>query len=264
MNQEINPNDNMEYFTHNNYARPYKVTITNNSQVMVFKSLNQDEINYTNLVLNITPEQIFVGKSLPNAMTEFSGGHGDCFDGNSILLKVNDSACIYIGEKVLLFNTLDPIVAYHSPVGNNDVPYPYAIDSSGNYYLIIEKAILKSSLELTEFLTSGKDPYTFYYKASLITCDRGCVPPREPIFANNFSIEKFYIGKESYTMTYDPFPAEDYDRMTSNLGNHVYIRDKSNNKYEITKAQYIEIMESFGNTIGASPMLNIVNMETIS
>lgn len=260
MNQDNNSDSNTEYFTHNNYEKPYKVIITNNTQVSVFKLVNQNENTHYQFQIDVTPQQIFIGKSLPNKMTEFSGGHGDSFNGNSFLLKLNDSACIYIGEKIMLFNTIEPIVSYHSPVGNNDVPYPYAIDKSGNYYLIIEHVMMKSTHEMENFLADGKDPYTYYYQANLITGDIGVVPFDAPMFPNKFNIKKFYIGKESYTMRYDPFPAEEYDRLTTDLGDHLYGRDQLNNYFEITKAQYIEIMEDFANAIGASPMLNIVNM----
>ena len=261
---EINQlNNQVEYFTHNNYSRPYKVVINNNTQINVYKSSNEDDEDYNKLVLDICPQQIFVGKSELNKMTEFSGGYGAEFDGNSILLKVNDSTCIYIGEKIMLFHTINPVVSYHSPVGNNDVPYPYAVDSTNNYYLIIEDIIVKSTQQLQNYLDNDKIPYEYYYDASLITCDRGRIPNKMPMFTNNFNIDKFYIGKESYTMRYTPFPAENYDRLTSDLGSHIYIRDHNNTKHQINKKQYIEIIEDFAITIGASPMLNSLVLDKI-
>jgi hypothetical protein len=261
---EINQvNNQTEYFTHNNYFRPYKVVIINNIQVNVYKSSNEDDEDYNKLVLDICPQQIFVGKSQLNKMTEFSGGHGDQFDGNSILLKVNDTSCIYIGKKIMLFHTINPVVSYHSPVGNNDVPYPYAVDSGNNYYLIIEDVIVKSGSELQNYLDNDETPYEYYYGASLITCDKGRIPNAKPLFTNNFNIDKFYIGKESYTMIYTPTPAGNYDRLTSDLGSHIYIRDHNNKKHEVTKQQYIEIMEDFGNIIGASPMVNSLVLDNI-
>lgn len=261
---EVNQvNNQVEYYTHNNYSRPYKVVIINNTQVNVYKSSNEDDEDYNKLVLDICPQQIFVGKSIKNKMTDFSGGHGAEFDGNSILLKVNESSCIYIGEKIMLFHTLNPIISYHSPVGNNDVPYPYAVDSANNNYLIIEDVIVKSSPELQNYLDNDKIPYEYYYKANLITCDIGMIPNAKPIFTNNFSINKFYIGKESYTMRYKPDPANEYDRLTTDLGSHLYIRDFDNKKHEITKKEYIEIIEDFGTLIGVIPMTKSLNLDKI-
>lgn len=247
---ELNINDFQEYYTHSNGSRPYKVEIINNSLVRVFKS--------DNCILNVFPQQIFVGKSDKNKMTEYSGAFGTDFDGNTILLKMNDTNYIYIGCNMFSFTSINPIISYHSPVGNNDVPYPYAIDSEKKYYLLIENVMLNYTKELEDYIINHNDPYEYYYKASLITKDRGL--GRKPLFHNNFNIIKFYIGKELYTMTYSSSPSNEFDRFTKDLGNNVYIRDKNNVKHNISKQQYIEIMEDFGNTIGASPITNIINL----
>jgi hypothetical protein len=248
---ELNINDYQEYYTHSNGSSPYKVEIINNSLVRVFKS----DI----CILNLHPQEIFIGKSEKNKMTEYSGGYGSQFDGNTILVKMNDTTYIYIGCKMQSFSTQYKIISYHSPVGNNDVPYPYAVDSEKNYYLMIENVVLKNSIELENFLINNNDPYEYYYQASLITEDRGT--GRKPIFQNNFNIIKFYIGKELYTMKYSSSPSNDFDRFTKELGNHIYIRDKNNVKHNVTKQKYIEIIEDFGNTIGASPMIiNILDL----
>jgi hypothetical protein len=154
------------------------------------------------------------------------------------------------------FTTEYPIISYNSPIGNNDIPYPYAIDSEKNYYLLIEGVMLKNSKELETFVINNNDPYEYYYKASLITEDRGL--GRKPLFQNNFNIIRFYIGKELYTMTYSSSPSKDFDRFTKELGNNVYVRDKYKLKRNIKKHQYIEIIEDFGNTIGASSINNII------
>lgn len=42
-----------------------------------------------------------------------------------------------------------------SPMGNSDVPYPYAVDIKRNYYLFAENVIL-------DHIESSK-PYDYYY-----------------------------------------------------------------------------------------------------
>jgi len=247
---EFNINDIQEFYTHSNGSRPYKVLILNNNLVRVFKS--------DNCILNVFPQQILIGKSDKNKMTEYSGAFGSDFDGNTILLKMNDTNYIYIGCNMFSFTSINPIISYHSPVGNNDVPYPYAIDSEKKYYLLIENVVLNYTKELEDYIINHNDPYEYYYKASLITNDRGL--GRKPLFHNNFNITKFYIGKELYRMTYSSSPSKDFDRFTKELGNNVYIRDKNNVKHNISKQQYVEIMEDFGNTIGASSITNIINL----
>jgi hypothetical protein len=54
---------------------------------------------------------------------------------------------------------LSKIIKYVSPVGNNDVPYPYGIDKNNNFYLLTADVILQDFKFTKEF----DDPYTWYY-----------------------------------------------------------------------------------------------------
>ena len=65
-------------------------------------------------------------------MTEYSGGYGDEFDGNSILVHISENKYVYIGSSIYSFESQAKIIRYISPVGNSDVPYPYAIDEKEN------------------------------------------------------------------------------------------------------------------------------------
>lgn len=101
-------------------------------------------------------------------MTISSGGYGKEFDGNSILINTDRNNYVFIGSRIYSFQAKYEIVEYISPVGNNDVPYPYAIDKNKNIYLMEENIILHndkinkldhshSSLDLIQ------DPYRYYY-----------------------------------------------------------------------------------------------------
>jgi hypothetical protein len=100
------------YLTHDNYNRPFCVYIDElNNEVSVYKrdtsccflfrqlSTTTDLKNYTKLIKTFNPDKIFIGESPLNKMTEFSGGHGPYFDGNSILLKINTSTYSFFNEK---------------------------------------------------------------------------------------------------------------------------------------------------------------------
>lgn len=105
------------------------------------KSSTDTDIEYimTKLIKHYTPLQIFIGKSELNEMTEFSGGHGSKWDGNSILLRVAEESgkhtYVLIGDSVTEFETDEPIIEFVSSVGNNCVPYPYAVSKSYVYSL---------------------------------------------------------------------------------------------------------------------------------
>jgi hypothetical protein len=78
--------------------------------------------------------------------------------GNTLLFKIDKDTYMYIGEKINLFTLLDDeIVDYKSPVGNSDVPYPYAVGKK-NTYLMIEDVYIKNS-------EKTGDPYKQYYTA---------------------------------------------------------------------------------------------------
>ena len=229
------------YFIHDNYARPFKVEIKGNI-VNIFSKVNENDYQ---LLTSFTPQKIFIGKSPKNPMTLYSGGFGKKFDGNSILLHLDSDIYVYIGENIFSFHSLFPIKYYVSPVGNNDVPYPYAIDSNNNYYLLIEQVILSHLPKKYESTV-----YDYYYDASLITTDRSYIPPKKPFLKNFTNINKWFVGNEQYTLKYTPFPSIEYDRSVKpNLT--MYITTKTNpNKKKLTKQQYTKLMIDFGNLLG--------------
>lgn len=71
----------------------------------------------------------------------FDGGNG-----TSVLAQLPDGRYLYIGSTIYTFRPKSPIVAYHSPVGNSAVPYPYAVDDANRAYLMIEHIIVNTPL----------------------------------------------------------------------------------------------------------------------
>lgn len=115
------------YSTHDNGDRPFRVDICG-------KAVTVTRVNSVTLY----PEKVFVGKSPLMPMTEFSGGHGKKFDGNSILLAFKDNKYVFVGHHVVGFVSKHEIVKFVSPVGANDIPYPFAVDAQQTYYLLLE------------------------------------------------------------------------------------------------------------------------------
>lgn len=160
--------DDKYYYVHHNGGRPFMVCI-NKKYVDVLRiprnmhipndaRLNKN--HYSELVVSLKkPKHVFIGKSPKNAMTEFSGGYGKYCDGNTILVKTGKDEYVFIGWKIFSFRTPSEIVSYLSPVGNNDVPYPFAVDKDGNQYLFLESVVLSD-------VPKGMDPYDHYYDKS--------------------------------------------------------------------------------------------------
>lgn len=93
------------------------------------------ELLYTHLACKYVAQEVFVGKSPHNKMTDYSGGHGPQFDGNTLLLRIGATEYRYacIMQSVIEFTTDEKITDYTSSVGNSSVPYPYAESANWCY-----------------------------------------------------------------------------------------------------------------------------------
>jgi hypothetical protein len=157
------------YLIHDNGGRPFLVYVSPKKKIVDIykidykrKKFNVEEYGkiytYTIFVKSFRYKKIFIGKSLKNKMTKDSGEYGSKYNGNTILLEISKHKYIYIGEIIGSFKTKQNIIKYYSHVGNNNVPYPYAIDKDGRYYLIINNVIL---LKMDKKYKN--DPYEYYY-----------------------------------------------------------------------------------------------------
>ena len=146
------PSKMQSYDILDNGGNPFKVTIRGLTVDIYKQTWTSNGIVLDKKpILTFKPKKIFIGKSPKNKMTEFSGGYGSKWDGNSILLHINRNKYIYIGPEIYSF-TSKPIESYVSPVGNSQVPYPFAVDIDKNYYLMEEHVIIHYD-----------DPYNVYY-----------------------------------------------------------------------------------------------------
>jgi hypothetical protein len=137
------------YLIHDNGGRPFKVIVTP-IQCIVYGGKYDKELkeSYDEIVLTLKKyKKIFIGQD-PKISS---------FKGNSILVQMTEEKYVFIGMEIYEFTVPknDPILYYRSPVGNSDVPYPYAI-AAEKTYLMIENAVIKTN----DF--SG-DPYVCYY-----------------------------------------------------------------------------------------------------
>lgn len=233
------------YLIHDNGDRSFKVVVENR-RVKIYKSQTYRD---TEFIYKSTPSYIFdvagvfVGESPLNSMTDFSGGHGPAFS-NSLLLQLSELRYVHIGRKIFSFQTCSKIISFVSPIGNNDVPYPYAIDREGNTYLFLEQVILGAKHNNLE---EYDDSYDFYYSASLMTTDTSRIPPKTPI--NIMGITNFYIGEDEFIMRYQPFPKKNFNRYEEEIS------VMRNGKRQIlTRKKYIKMMKKFGKQMRFRPL----------
>lgn len=162
-----------KYFVHDNGGRPFLVYV-GKQRVYVYKvpdngyTLDQDYGSakqyqlYVQLVGAYRPQRTFVGKSPKIEATEFSGGHGKGFTGNSILLRLTPHKYVFIGGSIYTFETDDPITTYYSPVGNSDVPYPVAYGRNTAYFMLDHKGLPSAAMKGLP-LKERIDGYAYFY-----------------------------------------------------------------------------------------------------
>jgi hypothetical protein len=96
------------------------------------------------------------------------------FLGNTVLLEIDFRTYLcFQDHHFLLFKTTDDIEAYFSPVGNSDVPYPFAVGTEKVYLMMEDGCTFRdNSKDRTPFTRyhsddpehALQDPYTTFYK----------------------------------------------------------------------------------------------------
>jgi hypothetical protein len=161
------------YMVHDNGGRPFSVELEplngeRRYKVTIYKNtydLQKHEDCPDEVITSFDDAIVWIGKSPITPAALSSGGHGPEFDGNSMLIQPNKDTLeyVFVGWEVFCFVADAPIVRFVSPVGNNDVPYPYAVDAKHHHYLLIDNMVLsKCHLHPTYSEDPAQfDPYTF-------------------------------------------------------------------------------------------------------
>ena len=221
------------YEIHDNGGTPFKVEVNSDKLVKIRAAKDV-------LIKEIQAERIFIGDSPINDTTLYSGGWGKEYYGNSILLKLQGLRYMFIGDCIYEFNAIDDIVEFTSPVGNNDVPYPYAYDGVGNCYLMIEHVSLKVPDR------NHSEPYDYYYNNMMLFT----VQNHGSKFRN---ITGFRIGDNKYNLSWHHEPHAFENLMECESG-QMFI--KFGNKEEVMdKERFDQLMKNFNdNVLRATPM----------
>lgn len=231
-----NPDIKRIYSTRWNYTTPFLVAVFRDGSVAVHEEIMYDAGPCRSKKIaafnNVT--KVFVGKSPRNKMTEFSGGYGKPFDGNCMLLQLNEASneytYIFIGKNwVYKFYLADPIVRFVSPVGNNDVPYPYAVTESGHVFLPLERVLLY------DVPTDEESPYELYDKNVIFT--------KQDLKARG--IKSFYVGGRKTKLRFTPFPYQAFYKLSRKRGQLSVVLTDGSEK-DVTVQQFIDWMDSFG------------------
>ncbi len=134
-----------------NGGRPFTVFLKSGSVAEIITTAD-------NKTIFTTPyKHAFIGDN--DLRDKYYAPRGD-HPGNSILLHVSPRKYIYVGDQIYSFAPLegDTIKAYYSPLGNNQVPYPYAVGEKYMYFMLDKVAVMADALDLKA------DGYGQFYK----------------------------------------------------------------------------------------------------
>lgn len=87
--------------------------------------------------------------------------------GNSVLIRINRSTYVYIGDCIYSFKSRERITSYYSNMGNSGVPYPVGVSTSYLYFMLDKVYVSKESFGQTDFTDPVKvsDVYSEFYKS---------------------------------------------------------------------------------------------------
>lgn len=193
---------------------------------------------------------MMLGRSPSNKLTKISGEIG--LEGNSMILRsVKDTDSYhhwFIGDRIIKFKSLAPIVYFTSPVGKNKIPYPWAQDLFGNIYLFDENVVLtkhpfsptrSSRKEYSNDKEKDHWDVYGYFDEKLL---------HFPCTNSN--------GGKLYQLTWYPYP----EQVVKRLLKSGELRGKPENEIiELGEHVWCNAIRQYGQSVGISP-LNIVEV----
>jgi hypothetical protein len=141
-----------EYYIHDNGSRPFKVHIKNKN-IYIYKGDYAFGKYYYEPYLKVPRHSAFIGANPPASVLVKPGIGLKNYPGNTILLEYENGNYLFIERDLYVFKPDNKIKYFYSYVGNNDVPYAYAIDDKYTYLFAYRIKIANTLLKADE------DPY---------------------------------------------------------------------------------------------------------
>lgn len=131
------------YEIHDNRSTPFITCVeTAKKQLTVYKAVPEDpdarhwKMIPADNIYSANYKAVFIGDNVNGLKDYEKKGTGK---GNSLLADLGAGRYVFVGEQIYEFTLApgDVIEAYHSPIGNNDVPYPVAVGKEHLYFLLM-------------------------------------------------------------------------------------------------------------------------------
>ena len=103
---------------------------------------DDEQLDDTTFIGSFKFNSIITGDSFKSKITE-DGLYGEEYDGNTVLLELDENRYLYVADRLMFFTSKSKIVSYTSPiVCYLDGAWPLAIDTLGYYYLLDKNTVL--------------------------------------------------------------------------------------------------------------------------
>ena len=134
-----------------------------------------------------TPRRVWAGNetALPQSDSLYGGANlypnPDPRDaGSSILIELERDAierssahvepplpgeAVFVGREIYVFALDGPILCFRTPIGNNEVPYPFAV-TANSIYLLVDRSVIPRTL----LAHPNQDPYDIAYAPHHANC----------------------------------------------------------------------------------------------
>ena len=156
-----------KYQIHDNFARPFEVTVDGKTVTIVKGKYNEtkDTYEYTKEIKVYTCDEIWIGKSTGPPYADHTKSQAKLFIGNSILLQIAARRYVYIGDSIYEFDLEagEKVEKYFSLIGNNDVPYPILRGSKNVYFMLDRKYIPRNEFPDLYTDKEWENAYSTYY-----------------------------------------------------------------------------------------------------
>lgn len=154
------------YSIHDNGGVPFIVEVGNET-ISIYDAVEEydeteDGYEYRppvkgELLHETSYQKVWIGD---NELNDCNYDEKNIYPGNSILVHLSDEKYLYIGREIYRFSVEegDQIKMYFSPVGNNDVPYPYAIGEKMAYFMLEQNFVPVETIDVNQ------DGYDQFYE----------------------------------------------------------------------------------------------------
>jgi len=143
-------------------GKAYKIHDNGNRPFTVVDNKKEKRVTIFNVEMTPKPELVKLKEFKYLSFwpgSPVSNSFGDWEPGNTVVIQKDKSNYVFVNREVQEFQLEkgDEVVTYMSPIGNNDVPYPYIIGKTYVYLLLEAATLPKESLDLKQ------DVYAQYY-----------------------------------------------------------------------------------------------------